>query len=87
MTDRPEAGGDRSRGKASYPSMPNAPDRGEGSGSDDPDRNLDLIACAGCGRTFVTTDGPGMMAALVGPCPDCGGRFQLADSLPRGMHL
>lgn len=42
--------------------------------------DLDLIACDGCGRTFATEDGPGMIAAIVGPCPDCGGRFQLDRS-------
>jgi hypothetical protein len=44
---------------------------------------LDLIACDGCGRTFATEDGPGMIAAIVGPCPDCGGRFQLSDVRPQ----
>jgi hypothetical protein len=39
---------------------------------------LDVIACDGCGRHFATTDGPGMIAAIKGPCPDCGGRFELA---------
>ncbi len=38
---------------------------------------LDVIACDGCGRHFATTDGPGMIAAIKGPCPDCGGRFEL----------
>lgn len=37
----------------------------------------DLIACDGCGRSFMTIDGPGMIAALQGPCPDCGGQFRL----------
>jgi hypothetical protein len=45
----------------------------------DRDRPLDLIACGGCGRRFATDDGPGMIAAIKGPCPDCGGRFQLVD--------
>jgi hypothetical protein len=26
---------------------------------------------------FTTVDGPGMLAAIVGPCPDCGGAFEL----------
>jgi hypothetical protein len=39
---------------------------------------LDVIACDGCGRHFATTDGPGMIAAIKGPCPDCGGRFELS---------
>jgi hypothetical protein len=25
----------------------------------------------------IATDGPGMIAAIKGPCPDCGGRFEL----------
>lgn len=41
---------------------------------------LDLISCDGCGRSFVTLDGPGMIAAIKGPCPDCGGRFGLAST-------
>jgi hypothetical protein len=39
---------------------------------------LDEIACDGCGRWFLTTDGPGMIAVIKGPCPDCGGAFRLA---------
>jgi hypothetical protein len=39
---------------------------------------LDVIACDRCGRHFATTDGPGMIAAIKGPCPDCGGRFELS---------
>lgn len=42
-----------------------------------PVQTLDLIVCDGCGRRFATGDGPGMIAAIKGPCPDCGGRFQL----------
>ena len=38
---------------------------------------LDVIACDGCGRSFATEDGPGMIAVIKGPCPDCGGRFRL----------
>jgi hypothetical protein len=41
------------------------------------DQPLDLIACDGCGRRFATDDGPGMIAAIKGPCPDCGGRFEM----------
>lgn len=41
-------------------------------------QTLDVIACDACGRHFATTDGPGMIAAIKGPCPDCGGRFKLA---------
>ena len=40
---------------------------------------LQVIACDDCGRRFTTGDGPGMMAAIKGPCPDCGGHFQLVD--------
>jgi hypothetical protein len=40
-------------------------------------QTLDVIACDGCGRHFATTDGPGMIAAIIGPCPNCGGRFKL----------
>jgi hypothetical protein len=38
---------------------------------------LDEIACDGCGRSMMSTDGPGLIAVIVGPCPDCGGTFQL----------
>lgn len=87
MSDRLEPSGSRSKGETTRRSTPNAPDRRSGHDETGPGGSLDLIACDGCGRTFVTTDGPGMMAAIVGPCPDCGGRFQLADTLPRGMQL
>ena len=87
MSIRPETSRNRSRGEGAHPSFPDAPDRRDGSRKDDSAQSLDLIACDGCGRTFVTPDGPGMIAAIVGPCPDCGGRFQLADTLPRGMQL
>ncbi len=40
---------------------------------------FDLIACDGCGRCFTTLDGPGMIAAIKGACPDCGGRFELTS--------
>ena len=40
---------------------------------------LDLIACDGCGRSFTTSDGAGMLDAIKGPCPECGGAFQLAQ--------
>jgi hypothetical protein len=26
----------------------------------------------------MSTDGPGLIAVIKGPCPDCGGSFQLA---------
>lgn len=42
-----------------------------------PKTDCDWIACDGCGRTFSTMDGPGMIAAIKGPCPDCGGAFEL----------
>ena len=37
-----------------------------------------LIACDGCGRSFKTDDAVGMLAAIKGPCPSCGGTFLLA---------
>jgi hypothetical protein len=40
---------------------------------------LDVIACDGCKRCFATADGPGMLVSIKGPCPDCGGRFELLD--------
>jgi len=44
---------------------------------------MDMISCGVCGRSFVTNDGPGMIAAIKGPCPSCGGRFALlSDPLP-----
>jgi hypothetical protein len=45
-------------------------------------RPLDVIACDTCGRSFATQDGPGMLAVIKGPCPDCGGRFQLTEIAP-----
>lgn len=39
---------------------------------------LDLIECDGCGRSFQTDDADGMLAAIKGPCPGCGGTFRLA---------
>lgn len=50
-------------------------------------RRLELIACARCGRHFATDDGPGMIAVIVGPCPDCGGRFELVDQAPARRSL
>lgn len=44
--------------------------------------HLDLIACDGCGRRFATRDGCEMVAAIKGPCPSCGGRFQLVAKSP-----
>jgi rRNA maturation endonuclease Nob1 len=38
----------------------------------------DMIECDGCGRCFVTYDASGMLAAIKGPCPSCGGTFRLA---------
>jgi DNA-directed RNA polymerase subunit RPC12/RpoP len=48
---------------------------------------LDLIACEGCGRRFATDDGPGMIAAIKGPCPDCGARFELIEAPPAPRRL
>jgi rRNA maturation endonuclease Nob1 len=36
------------------------------------------IECDGCGRSFRTED-PGMLGAIKGPCPTCGGTFRLGD--------
>lgn len=47
---------------------------------------LHLIACDGCGRRFATDDGPGMIALLKGPCPGCGGRFQLVEASEDLLH-
>jgi rRNA maturation endonuclease Nob1 len=38
---------------------------------------LDVVVCDGCGRSFTTSDGAAMLAAIKGACPDCGGRFVL----------
>ena len=38
----------------------------------------DLIACDGCGRSFMTDDAVAMLAAIKGPCPSCGGTFRHA---------
>jgi hypothetical protein len=88
MNERPEPGGGGNRSQTGPTSPPTAPDRRlrRRRAEDAKIDHLDLISCDGCGRTFVTSDGPGMMAAIVGPCPDCGGRFQLSESLPRGMR-
>jgi rRNA maturation endonuclease Nob1 len=39
-----------------------------------------LIECDGCGRSFKTEDAAGMLAAIKGCCPSCGGRFGLAPT-------
>lgn len=44
--------------------------------------SVDLLVCERCERAFTTVDGPGMLEALKGPCPDCGGRYQLRGTLP-----
>ena len=36
------------------------------------------IECDGCGRSFLTDDAAGMLAAIKGPCPSCGGVFRAA---------
>jgi hypothetical protein len=41
-------------------------------------RHWDEIACRDCGRSFLCTDGRGMLDAIEGNCPDCGGAFELA---------
>jgi rRNA maturation endonuclease Nob1 len=40
----------------------------------------DQIECDGCGRSFKTDDAVGMLAAIKGPCPSCGGTFTLAPA-------
>lgn len=40
---------------------------------------LDWITCDDCARSFETNDGRGMIAAIKGACPNCGGRFVLED--------
>jgi hypothetical protein len=40
---------------------------------------LDHLICDGCGRSFNTIDGPRMLAAIKGGCPDCDGRFELDE--------
>jgi hypothetical protein len=67
MSHQTETGETRSGAR---PSAPPAPGR---------DEQLEVIACDGCGRFFATDDGPGMMAVLKGPCPDCGGHFELDE--------
>lgn len=39
---------------------------------------IELIECDGCGRSLTTEDPDGMLAAITGPCPTCGGSFHLA---------
>lgn len=39
-----------------------------------------LIECDGCGRSFKTEDAAGMLAAIKGRCPSCGGTFRLAPA-------
>jgi hypothetical protein len=48
----------------------------------------EVIACNGCGRSFVVDDAYAMLAAIEGPCPVCGGTFA-ASPTPgaRGWHL
>lgn len=49
----------------------------------------DLIECDGCGRSFLTDDASGMLAAIKGPCPACGGEFRLGVPVagqPGAMH-
>jgi len=36
------------------------------------------IECDGCGRSILTEDPYGMLAAIKGPCPTCRGTFRLA---------
>ena len=55
-------------------------ERRDGGGVLDRTLRLDVIACDGCGRCFATEDGAGMLAMIKGPCPDCGGHFELLDT-------
>jgi hypothetical protein len=43
----------------------------------------DLIECDGCGRSFVSDDAAGMLAAIKGTCPTCGGTFRLGTAIAR----
>lgn len=38
------------------------------------------IECDGCGRSFATEDPVGMLDAITGMCPTCGGSFRVATS-------
>jgi hypothetical protein len=60
------------------PDLAPASDRPPPAGLPTPEPKCDWIVCDGCGRTFSTMDGRGMIAAIKGPCPDCGGTFELA---------
>jgi hypothetical protein len=80
MSHHTEAGGDSWRREARARQAPEA-ERGrrDDHGVFDPVPQLDVIACDGCGRCFATADGPAMLTSIKGPCPDCGGRFELLD--------
>lgn len=75
MSTQPEMGSESRAEVDARPPRPEEPSRLAAgvSGSTD----LDLIACDGCGRRFAAWDGRAMIAAIKGPCPSCGGRFQL----------
>jgi hypothetical protein len=88
MSHHTEAGD--ARGRVTGPPRAGVADRErrDGRGSVlDPIPQLDVIACDGCGRCFATEDGSGMLAVLEGPCPDCGGRFELLDTSVRPGEL
>jgi hypothetical protein len=38
---------------------------------------FDHIACRSCGWQFPAPEGAAMLFALKGPCPNCGGEFEL----------
>lgn len=78
MSHHTEAGGDK--GRATGPRQAAGASRAGRGGVLDQTLQLDVIACDGCGRCFATEDGAGMLAVIKGPCPDCGGHFELLDA-------
>jgi ribosomal protein S27AE len=39
--------------------------------------DFDSISCGRCGWWFPAPEGAAMLFALKGPCPNCGGEFEL----------
>ena len=83
MSHHTETGGDQRRDTG----LADRERREDRAGVLDRAPRLDVIACDGCGRCFATEDGEGMLAVLKGPCPDCGGRFELLDTSVRPGEL